>query len=74
MSFVSKVAPPKYKGLMQGGWLASVGIGTYLVGVAGYLWMKIPPWSLWLVLVAACLISVAFMLAIMKRLERATKV
>jgi len=74
MSFVSKVAPPKYKGLMQGGWLASTAIGTYLVGVAGYLWMKIPLWSLWLVLVVACLASASVMFAITKRLERATKV
>ncbi len=74
MSFVSKVAPPKYKGLMQGGWLASTAVGTYLVGVAGYLWMKIPLWSLWLVLVLACLASASVMFAITKRLERATKV
>ncbi len=74
MSFVSKVAPPKYKGLMQGGWLASTAVGTYLVGVAGYLWMKIPLWSLWLVLVVACLASASVMFAITKRLERATKV
>src|SRR5512140_629577 len=27
ISFVSKVAPPKYKGLMQGGWFAATAIG-----------------------------------------------
>jgi len=42
ISFVSRVAPPKYKGLMQGGWFAATAIGNYLVGLVGYLWMKIP--------------------------------
>jgi len=74
LSFVSRVAPPKHKGLMMGGWLAATAIGMYLVGVGGILWMKIPLWALWLVFVVACLLSAAFMFSIMKRLERATKV
>jgi hypothetical protein len=36
--------------------------------------MKIPLWSLWLVLVVACLASASVMFSITKRLERATKV
>jgi POT family proton-dependent oligopeptide transporter len=74
ISFVSKVAPPKYKGLMQGGWFAATAIGMNLVGVVGYLWMKVPLWSLWLILVVACLLSAAFIFSIMKRLEKASGV
>ncbi len=74
ISFVSKVAPPKYKGLMQGGWFAATAIGMNLVGVAGYLWMKVPLSTLWLILVVACLLSATFILSIMKRLERASGV
>jgi POT family proton-dependent oligopeptide transporter len=70
ISFVSRVAPPKYKGLMQGGWFAATAIGTYLVGAVSYLWMKVPLWALWMILVAACLLSAAFMFSIMKRLEK----
>ncbi len=70
ISFVSRVAPPKYKGLMQGGWFAATAIGNYLVGVVGYLWMKVPLWALWSILVAACLLSAAFMFSIMRRLEK----
>jgi POT family proton-dependent oligopeptide transporter len=73
ISLVSRVAPPKYKGLMQGGWFAATAIGLQLVGVIGGLWMRIPLWSLWLVLVVCCLASFAFMLAIMKKLERIMK-
>jgi POT family proton-dependent oligopeptide transporter len=71
ISFVSKVAPPKYKGLMQGGWFASTAIGIQLVGVGAWLWMRIPLWALWSILVSACLLSAAFIFAVMKRLERA---
>jgi len=71
ISFVSRVAPPKYKGLMQGGWFAATAIGMNLVGVVGYLWMRVPLWSLWMICVAACILSAGFMLAVLKRLERA---
>jgi POT family proton-dependent oligopeptide transporter len=74
ISFVSKVAPPKYKGLMQGCWFASTAIGIQLVGVGAHLWMRIPLWALWTILVAACLLSAGFMFGIMKRLERAAGV
>jgi POT family proton-dependent oligopeptide transporter len=74
ISFVSKVAPPKYKGLMQGGWFASTAIGLQLVGVGAYLWMRIPLWTLWTILVVACVLSGGFMFAIMKRLEKAAGV
>ncbi len=72
ISFVSKVAPPKYKGLMQGAWFAATAIGINLVGVVGLLWMRVPLWTLWLILVAACLLSAGFMFAVMKRLEKAS--
>jgi POT family proton-dependent oligopeptide transporter len=74
ISFVSKVAPPKYKGLMQGGWFAATAVGNYLVSVTAYLWMRLPLSAVWGILVAACLVSASFMFAIMKRLERAAGV
>jgi POT family proton-dependent oligopeptide transporter len=70
ISFVSKVAPPKFKGMMQGGWFAATAIGNYLVSVIGRLWLKIPLWSLWLILVVCCLLSASFMFLILKKLER----
>lgn len=72
ISFVSKVAPPKYKGLAQGGWLAATAIGNYLVAVIGYLWEAIDLWMLWGILVACCLVSAAFLFTMMKRLEKTT--
>ena len=73
ISFVSKVAPPKYKGMMMGGWFAATAIGNYLVSVPGLLWMKIPLWSIWVVLLAICIVAGVFMFANMKRIESATE-
>ena len=73
ISFVSKVAPPKYKGMMMGGWFAATAIGNYLVSVPGLLWMRIPLWSIWVVLIVICLIAGVFMFANMKRIESATE-
>ncbi|MDD5570457.1 MAG: peptide MFS transporter [Bacteroidales bacterium] len=70
ISFVSKVAPPKYKGMMQGGWFTATAIGNYLTSVIGFLWVKMPLWGLWLVLVTCCLLSAAFIFSVMKRLEK----
>ena len=30
--------PPKYKGMMMGGWFVATAIGNYLVAIIGYLW------------------------------------
>ena len=73
ISFVSKVAPPKLKGLMMGGWFVATAIGNLLVMVGGFLWSGLPLWSVWAVFIALCLISALFMFAMMKRLESATK-
>ena len=73
ISFVSKVAPPKLKGLMMGGWFVATAIGNMLVAVGGFLWAGLPLWSVWAVFIALCLISALFMFAMMKRLESATK-
>ncbi len=72
ISFVSKVAPPKYKGMMMGGWFAATAIGNYLVSVPGLLWMRIPLWAIWTVLIAICAVSGIFMFANMKKIESAT--
>jgi len=72
LSFVSRVAPPKYKGLMQGGWLAATAIGNKCVAIIGYLW-GIELWIMWGVLVVLCIISGTFIFSIMKKLEAVSK-
>lgn len=72
LSFVSKVAPPQYSGLMQGGWLAATAIGNLLVGVIGTFWEKLPLVGFWSILIVCCVISGIFIFSVMKKLEKAT--
>lgn len=70
ISFVSKVAPPKYKGMMMGGWFVSTAVGNYLTAVAAWLWGDLDLWIVWGVLVALCLVSAIFIFSVMKKLEK----
>ena len=73
ISFVSKVAPPQYKGMMMGGWFVATALGNFLVSVGGYLWGSLPLWLVWSVFIGVCLVAAIFMFAIMGKLEDATK-
>jgi POT family proton-dependent oligopeptide transporter len=69
ISFVSKVAPPKTKGMMMGGWFVATAVGNLLVSIPALLWGQ-SLLVVWGVLVALCLISAGFIFAIMRRLEK----
>ena len=73
ISFVSKVAPPKYKGMMMGGWFVATAIGNFLVAVPALLWGSLPLYVVWGVLIAICLVSAIFIFSILKRLEAVAK-
>ena len=73
ISFVSKVAPPKYKGLMMGLWFGATAIGNYLVSIIGMLWGHMELWALWSILIVLCLLSAVFIFLMMRRLENATR-
>lgn len=73
LSFVSKVSPLRFQGLMQGGWLLATATGNKLLFVGGYFWDKIELWQIWAIFVVCCLLSAIFIFSIMKRLERTTK-
>jgi POT family proton-dependent oligopeptide transporter len=73
LSFVAKVAPPKVKGLMQGGWLFATALGNYLSGVIAIPYAHLELWQTFLLLVITSLISAVFIFSVIKRLEAATK-
>jgi proton-dependent oligopeptide transporter, POT family len=73
LSFVSKVAPPRFQGLMQGGWLLATAVGNKLLVVGSFFWGKLDLWQLWLIFIVCCMLSAAFIFSILKRLERVTK-
>ena len=72
LSFVSKVAPPRFQGLMQGGWLLATAVGNKLLFVGSLLWGRIDLYLLWGLFFICCIVSATFIFSIMKRLERVT--
>jgi POT family proton-dependent oligopeptide transporter len=71
LSFVSKVAPSRFQGLMQGGWLLATAVGNKLLFIGTLLWDKVALTTLWLVFICCCLVSAAFIFSILRRLEKA---
>ena len=69
ISFVSKVAPPQYKGMMMGGWFVATAIGNALIMIPGLMW-GLDLYIIWGVLIAICLVSAIFIFSILKRLEK----
>jgi proton-dependent oligopeptide transporter, POT family len=73
ISFVSKVAPPQYQGVMQGGWLGATALGNQLLFIGAIFYDSVPMWMTWTVFVVACLISMFTMIFMLKWLERVAK-
>ncbi len=73
ISFVSKVAPPQYQGIMQGAWLGATAVGNQLLFIGAILYDTIPIWLTWGTFVVVCLISMTVMFSMLKWLNRITK-
>lgn len=70
ISFVSKVAPQKYQGLMMGCWFGATAIGNLLTQIPAYMWNHVPLAGIWGVFVAVCVASFIFIFSVMKKLEK----
>jgi len=70
LSFVSKVAPSRFQGVMQGGWLLATATGNKLLFVGSFFWGKLDLWQLWLIFIACSLLAATFIFSILKFLER----
>jgi POT family proton-dependent oligopeptide transporter len=73
LSFVSKVAPGRFQGVMQGGWLLATATGNKLLFVGSSFWGKLDLWQLWLIFIVCCLVAAAFIFSILKFLEKVAK-
>ena len=73
ISFVSKVAPPQYQGLMQGGWLGATALGNGLLFIGAIMYESIPIWMTWSIFVVATAISMFTIMFMTKWLERVAK-
>ncbi len=70
ISFVSKVSPPKYQGLMQGGWLGATALGNLMLGVGSFLYERVQIWQVWAIFIILCFIAAGFIFKVMKKLEQ----
>ena len=70
ISFVSKVSPPKYQGIMQGAWLGATAVGNLFLGIGSFLYERIQIWQVWAVFVVLTLIAAGFIFSVMKKLEK----
>ena len=70
ISFVSKVSPPKYQGLMQGGWLGATALGNLMLGVGSFLYERVQIWQVWAIFIVLCFIDAGFIFKVMKKLEQ----
>lgn len=73
ISFVSKVAPPQYQGIMQGCWLGTTAVANLFLWIGTFMYEKISIWATWAVFVGACLFSMIIMMSMVKWLERITR-
>jgi POT family proton-dependent oligopeptide transporter len=64
MSLVNRLSPPQLRGVMMGGWFASLGIGGYLSGYVGRYWETMPHSSFFF-MVVGILLAVAIPLSLM---------
>ncbi|MCD8266185.1 MAG: MFS transporter, partial [Prevotellaceae bacterium] len=69
ISFVSKVAPPKFRGMMMGGWFVATAIGNKLAAVPGHMWSRPLP-VVWGTLMVICLVAALIIFAIIRKLNR----
>lgn len=73
LSFVSKVAPPKMKGLLMGGWFGATAVGNYLAGFVGRYYQEWELWQFFSLLIICALIAAVMLLFVLKKLKRATE-
>ena len=73
LSFVSKVAPSRFQGLMQGGWLLATAVGNKFLFVGSLMWKRVDLYMLWGIFIICCLLSALFIFSLMKKLEKSTR-
>ena len=64
LSLVNSIAPPRSRGLLMGGWFASLALGGYLSGYIGAYWDRMPH-SRFFAMVAVILAGTAIPLSLM---------
>ncbi len=73
LSLVNRLAPPRSRGVLMGGWFASLALGGYLAGYIGAYWDRMPHSQFFLMFVGILLVTaipLSFMVPQIKRTIR----
>jgi len=76
LSLVTKLAPPRFVGLMMGGWFLATGLAEKLAQVFGGMWGKMPPAQYFIMFVVICGVGsllMALLIPLLKRLMHGVK-
>jgi POT family proton-dependent oligopeptide transporter len=73
LSFVSKVAPPRMKGLLMGGWFGATAVGNYLAGFVGRYYQEWELWQFFLLLIFFASLAALMIVFTLKKLKQATE-
>ncbi len=73
ISFVTKIAPKRFQGLMQGGWLLATAVGGKLLFTGTLLWANYSLQTTWAIFIGTLLLAALIIFAVMKRFDKLTK-
>ena len=73
LSFVSKVAPARMRGLMMGGWFGATAIGNYLSGFIGGFYNTLSHTMFFTILTVLLFLSAVMVRIVLKKLKHATQ-
>jgi hypothetical protein len=73
LSFVSKVAPARMRGLMMGGWFGATAVGNYLSGLLGGFYNTLSHTMVFTILTVLLFLSALMVRIVLKKLKHATQ-
>ena len=73
LAFCSKVAPPRFRGLMMGLWFGATACGNYLAGGIEFLWDRWPHSGFFFFLVASSLFAALLLGLVLRKVNAAVE-
>ncbi len=73
ISFVTKVAPKRFQGLMQGGWLLATAVGNKLLCMGSLLWGKYQLTAVWSLFIIVMLTGAIIIFSLIRRFDKLSK-
>jgi POT family proton-dependent oligopeptide transporter len=69
LSLVAKVAPPRWRGMLMGGWFVATALGGYTSGALGTLWGTMPHSQFFMVVAGVVLAAAALLVMVLRFLR-----